>query len=269
MCRSPILRFFSRVTRYAELVFPSDIVDLRVRAVILAAGRGTRMGALTATLPKPLLPLRGRLIIEHILAGVRAAGVREAVIVTGYRGQQIEAHLGDGQRLGMQLTYRRQERPDGTARALLLAREATGGGPFVLSWGDIVVDAGNYASLVTKFNAEPCDVMLMVNETDDPWRGAAVYVDAAWRVLDLVEKPPAGSSRTRWNNAGIFVFTPRIFEYAERLSASARGEYELPQAVAAMIAGGCVVRAHPVHGFWSDLGTPDDLAAAEQEFRHG
>jgi dTDP-glucose pyrophosphorylase len=226
------------------------------------------MGVLTATTPKPLLPINGRPIIEHILTGLRAAGVSEAVIVTGYRGEQIAAHLGDGHRLGMRLTYRSQEHPDGTARALLLARNALEDSPFVLSWGDIVVEPGNYAALVDDFSHRSCDVMLSVNEIDDPWRGAAVYVDAEWRVTRLIEKPPAGASQTRWNNAGLFVFTPRIFAYAERLSPSPRGEYELPQAVAAMIADGCAVRAHAVRGFWSDLGTPDDLAAAERWFTH-
>ena len=71
------------------------------------------------------------------------------------------------------------------------------------------------------------------------------------------------TSRTRWNNAGIFVFSPLIFTYAARLPASPRGEYELPQAIAAMLSDGRSVRACPVRGFWSDLGTPEDLAAAE------
>src|SRR5262245_46251463 len=158
-------------------------------AVILAAGRGTRMGDLTARTPKPLLRLRGRPIIEHILLGLRAAGTQEAIIVIGYRGEQIEAHLGDGARLGLRLGYRQQATAEGTARALLLAADAARGQPFMLSWGDIVVDPGNYAAALGAFLSAPTDVMLMLNEVDDPWRGAAVYVDAEWRVTRLVEKP--------------------------------------------------------------------------------
>lgn len=232
-------------------------------AVILAAGRGTRMGALTEHTPKPLLCVKGRPIIEHILAGLRGAGVGEAVIITGYRGEQIEAHLGDGSRFGLRLTYRRQERPEGTAKALLLAAEAAAHAPFVLSWGDIVITPPNYATLAAEFAQRACAALLMVNAIDDPWRGAAVYVDAEWRVTQLIEKPPRGTSQTRWNNAGVFIFTPLIFTYAARLQPSPRGEYELPQAIAAMIRDGCAVRACPVRGFWSDLGTPEDLAAAE------
>jgi dTDP-glucose pyrophosphorylase len=237
-----------------------------MRAVILAAGRGTRMGALTATIPKPLLTLCGRPIIEHIVLGLKQAGLHEVVVVTGYRGEQIRAHLGDGAGLGVHATYRVQDRPEGTARALLLVRDVAGDGPFVLSWGDIVVHPYNYGALVSEFRRVPSDALLMVNEVDDPWRGAAVHINAEWRVTQLVEKPPRGAAGTRWNNAGLFVLTPVIFEYAEHLAPSPRGEYELPQAIAAMIADGRSVRARPVQGFWSDLGTPEDLRLAERVY---
>jgi NDP-sugar pyrophosphorylase family protein len=234
-----------------------------VIAVILAAGRGTRMGALTANVPKPLLALRGRPIIEHILAGLHAAGIGEAVVITGYLAEQIEHHLGAGGALDMRLSYRRQTQPEGTARALLLARDAVQDEPFLLSWGDIVIEPEQYAALLDDYRRVPCDALLSVNATDDPWQGAAVYVDERWKVTGLVEKPPRGSSRTPWNNAGVFVFRPLVVEYAQRLRPSARGEYELPQALAAMIADGRDVRACPVRGFWSDLGRPEDLVRAE------
>jgi NDP-sugar pyrophosphorylase family protein len=233
-------------------------------AVLLAAGRGTRMGQLTATRPKPLLPVRGMPIIEHILLGMRAAGVEHAVIVTGYLGDQIESYLGDGNRLGISVSYRRQELAHGTAKALLLTRDLLGDEPFMLSWGDIIVDREEYAALAQRFATTPCDAILSVNPVDDPWRGAAVTVDGDWRVQSLVEKPPRGTARTRWNNAGIFIFTKLIFDYAEKLQPSERGEYELPQAIGAMIADGRIIHAHPIGGFWSDLGTPEDLAAAER-----
>lgn len=225
------------------------------------------MGALTAATPKPLLPLAGTPIIAHIIAGMAAAGVREIAVVTGYLGEQIEAALGDGAGLGVSLEYRRQGRPDGTARALLLARDVLAGAPFMLSWGDIVVEPPTYAALLARFDAGGCDAVIAVNETDDPWRGGAVYVGGGGRVERIVEKPPRGASTTRWNNAGIFVFAPVVLDYAARLEPSARGEYELPQAIAAMVADGRHLVAHPVSGFWSDVGTPEDLRLATDALR--
>jgi dTDP-glucose pyrophosphorylase len=235
-------------------------------AVVLAAGRGTRMGALTAATPKPLLPVGGRPMIEHVLRGFAAAGVRRAVIVTGYLGDAVQAALGGGERLGLELRYCRQEHADGTARALLLAERFVGREPFLLSWGDILVPHVFYAEFLDAFARRPCDAQLAVNAVDDPWRGAAVYVDADWRVQNIEEKPPRGSSRTGWNNAGVLMLTLLALDYARRLDPSARGEYELPQAIAHMVRDGHVVRAVPVRGPWSDVGTPDDLAAAQDLF---
>ncbi|MBI1816058.1 MAG: nucleotidyltransferase family protein [Deltaproteobacteria bacterium] len=237
-----------------------------MQAVLLAAGRGTRMGVLTETCPKPLLPVAGRPLIEHIIAGFAAAGVRELVIVTGYRSEQIETALGDGARLGVRIIYRRQTTAEGTARALLLARDALADEPFALSWGDILVQPEFYAAMVQRFRARPCDALLALNAVDDPWAGAAAYVDDVGRVSRIIEKPRRGSSTTHWNNAGVFVFDQLVLDYAARLQPSARGEYELPQAIAAMITDGRAIYSLPIEGYWSDVGTPDDLRRADREF---
>ena len=123
-----------------------------------------------------------------------------------------------------------------------------------------------YAEFLAAFARRPCDAQLAVNAVDDPWRGAAVYVDDDWRVVRLEEKPPRGTARTGWNNAGVLMLTPLALDYARRLGPSARGEYELPQAIAHMVRDGRAVRAVPVRGPWSDVGTPDDLAAAQALF---
>jgi UDP-N-acetylglucosamine diphosphorylase / glucose-1-phosphate thymidylyltransferase / UDP-N-acetylgalactosamine diphosphorylase / glucosamine-1-phosphate N-acetyltransferase / galactosamine-1-phosphate N-acetyltransferase len=255
----------------SDLAFPASADYGRQRgdmttAVVLAAGRGTRMGVLTAATPKSLLAVAGRPIIEHVLGGFAAAGVRRAVVVTGYRGDAIEAALGNGARLGMEIAYRRQEHADGTARAVLLAEALVGGAPFALSWGDVLVPRGFYAELIEAFARRPCDAQVAVNEVDDPWRGAAVYVGRDGRVERLVEKPAAGTSTTHWNNAGVLMLTALVFDYARRLPASPRGEYELPQALAQMVRDGCDVRAVPVRGPLSDVCTPEDLHAAQELF---
>jgi NDP-sugar pyrophosphorylase family protein len=235
-------------------------------AVILAAGRGSRMGPLTSRTPKPLLAVGDRPLIEWIVAGVAAAGIVRAVVVVGYLGEQIAAALGDGSRFGLRIDYRVQTATDGTARALLAAERDAAGAPFLLTWGDILVDGALYGEIVEEFRRSPCDALLALNATDDPWRGAAVYVDSEWRVTKLEEKPPRGTATTRWNNAGILALSPAIFDFARRLQPSPRGEYELPAAVAAMVDDGCAVRALPIRGFWSDVGTLEDLEDARRRF---
>jgi dTDP-glucose pyrophosphorylase len=227
------------------------------------------MGALTATVPKPLLTVAGRPLIEHVLGGWAAAGIHRAVVVTGYLADVLERVLGSGAALGMEIAYVRQHEANGTARALLLAEPLLDGGAVAVSWGDILVPPAFYGEFVDTFARRPCDAQLAVNEIDDPWAGAAVYVDADWRVARLEEKPPRGTSTTHWNNAGVLMLTPVVFEYARRVQPSPRGEYELPQAIAQMVRDGRAVRAVPVRGPWSDVGTPADLAAAETLFAPG
>ncbi len=225
------------------------------------------MGALTEGVPKPLLEVAGRPILAWILSGMARAGVGEAVIVVGYRGAQIQEALGSQERFGLRLSYRVQERPEGTARALLLARDALEESAFVLSWGDVIVEPDTYGELVRRFASRRCDALLAVNEVDDPWRGAAVYVDGEGRVRRIVEKPARGSSATRWNNAGLMVLSPKVFPYAQRVGRSPRGEHELPEAIEAMVRDRLDVRAFPVQGLWSDVGTPEDLRAVDELLR--
>lgn len=237
-----------------------------MNAVILAAGRGKRMGALTRTCPKPLLPVHGRPIVVHILRGLMRAGVKRATLVVGYLGQQIQGALGNGQQFGLQLEYVWQPTPLGTADALLLARPTLPCEPFFLSWGDVLVAPENYARLRAAFEEKPAAAWIGVNEVDDPCAGAAVYFDATGRVSRIVEKPKPGTSTTRWNNAGVGIYAPVVFDYAGKVSLSERGERELPQALDLMIAAGETVYALPFSGFWSDLGTPEALAWAEKHY---
>jgi UDP-N-acetylglucosamine diphosphorylase / glucose-1-phosphate thymidylyltransferase / UDP-N-acetylgalactosamine diphosphorylase / glucosamine-1-phosphate N-acetyltransferase / galactosamine-1-phosphate N-acetyltransferase len=237
------------------------------RAVLLAAGRGTRLGALTASFPKAMLPVGGRPIIVRILDGLRAAGITDITIVTGHHAEYLEGELGNGGHAGLSLTYVRQQHPEGTARALTLAREALANEPFFFGWGDILVRPENYRAVLRA--ARFADAVIAVNEVEDPTAGAAVYVDGTMTVQRIVEKPAPGSSTTRWNNAGFGILPPAIWPHIEALQPSPRGEYELPQAIAALIVAGHAVRAVPVEGPWFDVGTPADLERARAEFGHG
>ena len=242
------------------------------KAVLLAAGRGTRLGSLTADRPKPLLEVAGSPLIAHIVGGMIKSGVREFVVVSGHLAQQIEQWCTTfaTQNPGVTIQTIRQQHLNGTAGAMLAARSLLAGEDrFMFGWGDILMDGANYPRFAAASHRVDCDLLLAVNDIDDPWRGAAVYVDPEMRVTRLIEKPPPGTSSTRWNCAGLFSASPSLFDYLDRLAPSSRGELELPQAIAAMIAAGRMVRAFEVQGFWSDVGTADDLAAVCAHFDSG
>src|SRR5258706_9543142 len=110
-----------------------------MKAVILAAGKGTRMRNLTNEMPKPMLQVQGRPILEHILQGILAADIREIFIVTGFRAEVVEDYFGDGSKWGCRIAYGRQVVQDGTGKAPELAKEFIGSSPFLLTYGDILI----------------------------------------------------------------------------------------------------------------------------------
>ncbi len=229
------------------------------KAVTLAAGRGTRMKSLTDDIPKPMLPLRGKPMLAHQVEAMEKAGIRRVLIVTGYRAEIVEEYFAAHPPARAEVSFQRQQHRDGTGSAARLAREFVAGEAFLLTFGDILVDSSVYASLFAKL--EGADGALAVKQVDDPYRGAAVYVEDG-RVTKIIEKPPKGSSQTRWNNAGVYAFRPPVFDELERIPLSARGEYELTDAIRGMLGAGAVIRPHSIEGFWRDVGRPEDLDAA-------
>jgi len=244
-----------------------------VKAVILAAGKGTRMRELTNALPKPMLHVQGRPILEHILAGLKSAGIREAFIVTGYRAETIEGHFGTGERLGMRIAYGRQVVQDGTGKAPELAREFVGSDPFLLTYGDILVAPETYAQMVQRFDEGKFSGVITVTPGEDVTKGGLNLFDDDFCLTRVVEKPSAGEVarlqkqgllKMVWYNAGIYVFRPVLFEFTGRLAKSPRGEYELTDAVNQMAQAGHKMAGLRIPGRWVDVRDPEVLAALEQ-----
>lgn len=236
------------------------------KAVTLAAGRGTRMGDLTEDCPKPMLPLDGRPMLEHQIERLEAAGIREILVVVGYKGHMVRDYFAQNPPAQAKLSYIEQEKQDGTGSAAKLAQDFAKGEPFLMVYGDNLVDPSVYEGMLEQ--AEQAEMVIAVKYTDDPYQGGAVYVDGK-RVSKIVEKAPKGTSTTNWINGGIYVFKPSIFPELDRLELSPRGEYELTDAVHAIVNSGRFVAWRPIEGFWRDVGRPEDLSSASEFVREG
>jgi len=233
-----------------------------MKAVILAAGKGTRMGELTATVPKPMKEVEGKPILQHIVEGLRdAAGVRDFFIVIGWCGHVITDHFGDGSKFGVRMTYGEQKVQDGTGKAPELAREWVGSDKFVLTYGDILIrPPTDYARLAEAFRE---DGVIAVKDGEDLTKGGAVVLDQDGFMIDLVEKA-AVTPPNAYYNAGIYLFKPRIFEFTARLQKSPRGEYELTDALKASVAAGDKLRGVTLTSKWADVRDPGVLAELNQ-----
>lgn len=231
-----------------------------MKGIVLAAGKGTRLRPITETIPKPLVPVWGRPILEHILRGLSQSGVREIAIVTGYLGDQIKEYFKDGSALGLSLSYYEQSEKPGTAGAVLAAQDFFEDEPIFVCFADILVDSSVYFGLIKDYTKDPCDEMLALNWVEDPSAGSAVYLENS-RITKIIEKPPVGTSSTHWNQAGIFVYGPEMLTALKQVTPSPRGEYEIPSATQKLLAEGKVVRGYPMPkgSFWSDVGTLQEL----------
>ena len=228
------------------------------KAVLLAAGRGTRMRELTQELPKPMLPVRGKPVLQHIVEGLRDAGVKEILIVVGWQAEVVSQFFGDGSKLGVRIQYTTQTVQDGTGRVVELARGFAGAEPFVLSYGDILIAPENYSRICAALPGT--EAVVSVKQSDDVSQGGAVFVNERFELIDLREKPKPGEATSPWYNAGVYAFRPSIFDYTAKLERSPRGEYELTDAIRQLALAGNKVQALELTGDWADVRDPEILA---------
>jgi dTDP-glucose pyrophosphorylase len=228
------------------------------KSVLLAAGRGTRMRELTADIPKPMLRVRGKPVLQHIIEGLRDAGVGEFLIVVGWRADVVRDYFGDGAEFGVAIDYVEQVVQDGTGRVVELARPFVCEAPFILSYGDILVEPANYRRLVLL--ADDVAAIVTVKRNEDASKGGAVFVNERFELTDLREKPKPGEPTSPWYNAGLYAFRPSIFEFTSKLELSPRREYELTDAIRNLANAGNKVQAIELSGEWADVRDPEVLA---------
>ncbi len=247
-----------------------------MKAVILAAGKGTRMRELTNELPKPMLRVQGKPILEHILRGIVAAGIRDVFVVTGFRADVIENYFGDGSKWQARIVYGRQTVQDGTGKAPEVAREFAGVSPFLLTYGDILVKPETYPQMIHRYNEGYFSGVITVTRGEDVTKGGLNFFDDQFCLKRLVEKPTREQleqlrkegwlkpDEPVWYNAGIYIFKPLLFEFTARLQKSPRGEYELTDAINAMLAANHKLAGLEIQGRWVDVRDPEVLAELER-----
>jgi len=217
--------------------------------------------------PKPLLPLANVPLLELTARRLKDAGITDVLMVVGHCAEQIEAYFGDGGRCGVNISYVLQSNPKGTGEAALLCEEFADGGHFMLVFGDILTARRNYP-MASKLFAQPgADGVLSVWNTPDTSRGASTFVESG-RVTKIIEKPPRGTAQSNWDNAGLFIFPPDIFDAVRKVGLSERGEYELTAAIQMLLERGRNIRALVLEGFWFNLTDPETLIEASRCILH-
>ena len=233
-----------------------------MKAVLLAAGEGVRLLPITATRPKHLIKVGGKPILQFCLEAVKKTGIDEAIIVTHYMGDAIRSYFGDGEKLGVKLSYVEQTAVLGTGNAASVA-EPYVDGDFVLIYGDLLFGIDAVKTVLSQFKSGKTAAVMGVVPVDKPESYGIIEQDAEGRVKRIVEKPAAGKAPSNLANAGIYVFSNDVFGKIKQTKASIRGEWELTDAITMLASEGkTVLAAQLAKDDWFDVGRPWDLLDA-------
>ncbi|MFI7003378.1 glucose-1-phosphate thymidylyltransferase RfbA [Nocardia sp. NPDC050175] len=235
-----------------------------MRGILLAGGNGTRLRPLTQVLSKQLLPVYDKPMVYYALSVLMLANIRDVLVISsGAHIGLLRALLGDGARVGMNITYAEQAKPNGIAEAFLIGADHIGDDNVALILGDNFFYGDNFSATLRTEAADVDGCVLFGHKVTDPERYGVAEVDQDGRLLTIEEKP----LRPRSNLAvtGLYFYDNKVVDIAKNIQVSARGELEISDVNQVYVEQGRARLVTLGRGFaWLDTGTRDSLLQASQ-----
>ncbi|MFE9656606.1 glucose-1-phosphate thymidylyltransferase [Micromonospora sp. NPDC006431] len=227
-----------------------------MKALVLSGGAGTRLRPFSYSMPKQLIPVAGKPVLEHVLGNIRQVGVDDVGIVVGDGGPAIAEAIGDGDRFGLRVTYLPQDQPLGLAHCVRLARDFLGDEEFVMYLGDNMLPDG-IRDVAADFRRRRPAAHVVLQKVTDPRAFGVAELDTTGRVRRVVEKPQ--QPRSDLALIGVYFFTAAIHQAVAAVRPSARGELEITDAIQWLVSHDFEVRASEYAGYWKDAGQLEDV----------
>ncbi len=232
-----------------EIVLAKAISAKKItKAVILAGGKGTRMRPFTYEMPKPMIPLKGKPLIQHLIELCRKYEVRDIILSIGYMGDKIKDHFGDGSNLGVEITYIEEDKELGTAGPLRLAEDMLSN-PFLMFNGDVISNLDLHDFIRFHSDSKGLATIALTQVKDTSAFGVARLQGE--RILDFVEKPKTEEQATQLINAGVYMLEPQVIDYIPK------GKAMMEKDVFPKLADEGKLFGYPFAGQWFDTGTPE------------
>jgi len=243
--------------RAVDLLLRRDLVtedQLALSAVIMAGGFGTRLRPLTEELPKPMLPVGGRPLMELIIEQLRQAGIRRVNVTTHYRSEEIIEHFGDGRAFGVEIKYVTEDRPLGTAGALGLMEIPNE--PLLVINGDILTQV-DFRAMLDFHREQRADMTVAVRQHEFRVPYGVVETNGV-TITGISEKPVV----QHFINAGIYLLNPGVCQFIPN------GQpYDMPDLISRLLAEGRRVVSFPVREYWLDIGQSADYKQAQEDLQ--
>jgi len=234
---------------------------MSMKAFILAAGLGTRLRSLGLDVPKVMVPIGGKPLLEHHIELLRGQGIRELIVNLHHLPDKVTGYFGDGSKFGVRITYSLEAQLLGTAGAIKKMEDALRDGTFIVLYGDNLVRV-DVAPLLAFHHARRALVTVALFESPEPWTGGVVETAGDGRVTRFVEKPNPKTISTNLISAGILVVEPNVLDAIPKNEFCDFGEDVFPK----LLADGKPLYAMKPDAYVQDVGTPERLAKAQRDF---
>ncbi len=229
-----------------------------MKAVLMAGGEGTRLRPLTATQPKPMLPIANRPMAEHIINLLKKHGFSEIIITVAFMAESIRRYFGDGKEFGVDIIYATEEIPLGTAGSVGNIRNLLNERFLVIS-GDVLTDI-DLSALLDYHLATQSICTLALKQMENPLEFGIVITDPSGRIERFLEKPSWGQVFSDTVNTGIYVLEPEVFNWIETDKAVDFSSDVFPK----MLEAGSAMYGYVAEGYWEDVGTLDSYLIAHR-----
>ena len=207
-----------------------------MKAVILAAGEGKRLRPITSTRPKTMIPLAGTPYLAHTILGLKEAGIEQILLVVGYKEKLIKDYFENIKKdFGVSIEFITQKEYLGTAHAAGHAKDFINNEPFLLMYGDILVDRIVFKEIIQEFKKVKTDGLISLIKVDHPGNFGIISLDSNGFVEKITEKPTSELNLGNLANAGIFIFDSMIFNAVEKTKKSIRDEFEFTDSIELLI----------------------------------
>jgi len=237
-----------------------------MKGLIPAAVSGTRLGPFTHAMPKELLPVGDKAVIEHVVEAFVTAGIKDITIVVSPKKHGLSDYFGSGKRFGVKLTYVVQDERLGLADAVAAGEHVINGSSFAVVLGDNFFSPDTVLRDLKEFHeANNADATIGVVEVTDVTRHGIIKPDGIY-VVDLVEKPEPSDAPSNLGIAGMYIFESGIFEAIHDTKPGFKGEYQLTDSTKLLVDKGAKVVYKHILGIHIDVGTPEDLMRANEFF---
>lgn len=236
---------------------------MKLKAIILSAGEGSRMRPLTLTKPKTMLPVAGKPIIQYNIESLRDNGITDILLIVRYKEEIVRNYFGDGSDFGVNISYKTQKDFLGTANAISYGEDFIDDSIIVLN-GDIILDDEIIHEIIKKYNYLSPDTLMLLTEVEDPSAFGVVEIENG-NIKNIVEKPKREEAPSNLVNAGIYIFNKDIFDKICETEISERGEYEITDSVSLQIEDNKTVIGHKTSKNWIDVGRPWELIEVNEE----